>query len=165
MNEEDHLKQILEYLPQGLDIIKKVFSVGDTFHSFWNKVRQRKVKKLFDQAEPHMEKIRNALEGEEFQSYFLAVIDQVANEANEKKIEHWKNALVHLATDFKDFEFKDNYLRTLGQLTVLDLMVLHKIYSAVDYDGTIAALEKRVIDPLVEKSVPRELIDQPRNGD
>ncbi len=68
-------------------------------------------------------------QSEDLQRYFFSSIDEVAKEANIEKIEAWKNAIIHLATDFQGFEYKDNFFRILSDLTVFDLTVLYKIYS------------------------------------
>ncbi len=61
--------------------------------------------------------------------YFFKILDEVSCEANIQKIETWKNATIHLATDYYDFDFKDNFLKSLSSLSVFDLTVLYKAYS------------------------------------
>lgn len=68
------------------------------------------------------------------------IIDEVAREANTEKIKAWKNATIRLATDYSEFEFKDNFFRILSNLTIFDLTVLHNIYSN-DYTGKPIANE------------------------
>lgn len=68
-------------------------------------------------------------EREDIQRYFFSILEEVSNEANLEKLESWKNAVIHLATDFQDFDFKDNFISVLSSLSVFDLTVLYKIYS------------------------------------
>ena len=63
------------------------------------------------------------------QRYFFSAIDAVTKESNIIKIEAWKNAVIHLATDFQNFEYTDNFFKILSDLTVFDLTMLYKIYS------------------------------------
>lgn len=78
-------------------------------------------------------------QNEELQRYFFSAIDEVAKEANIEKIEIWKNAVMHLATDFQDFEYKDNFFKILSDLTVFDLTLLYKIYSTESESGRIGS--------------------------
>ncbi len=64
---------------------------------------------------------------------FLGVIDRVSQEANVKKIENWKNATIHLATDYSTFDFNDEFIRCLADVSVFDLTLLHKVY-ATDFE-------------------------------
>ena len=66
---------------------------------------------------------------EDLQRYLFAIIEKVSVEANEVKIDAWKNSVIYLATDFADFDYNDNFLRSLDDFTVFDLTVLYKIYS------------------------------------
>src|SRR5690554_2749328 len=43
-------------------------------------------------------------ESEELERLFFSFLDKVAAEANQEKIDAWKNATIHLATDFRDFD-------------------------------------------------------------
>lgn len=94
---------------------------------------------------------------EELLRYFVSVVDRVANEANARKIDCWKNAIVHLATDFRGFQFRDAFISALDQLTVFDLTVLHKVYST---DFSQPAFEGELIDFFVARGVPRDYVVQ-----
>jgi hypothetical protein len=97
-------------------------------------------------------------ESEQLQSYFFKAVDEVAREANLEKIDHWKSAVIHLATDFKDYDFKDNLIRTLTDLTAFELTVLHHIYS------TKFEREHRVENEVIEffegLGAPRPMVEQ-----
>ena len=66
---------------------------------------------------------------EELQEYFFTIVEHAAHEANRAKISRWSSSAIHLATDFQEFPFKDNFIRTLVDLTEFDLTVLAMIYS------------------------------------
>jgi hypothetical protein len=66
---------------------------------------------------------------EDLQRYFFKIIDNVSKEANLEKLDSWKNAVIRLATDFSDYDYKDTFIVTLSQLTVFDLTILFIIYS------------------------------------
>src|SRR4029078_3608484 len=68
-------------------------------------------------------------ESDEFQDYFFTILQNPAHEASRAKIGRWKDATVHLATDYSDYGFKDNFIRTLEDITELDITVLSFIYS------------------------------------
>jgi hypothetical protein len=94
---------------------------------------------------------------EDLQRYLFSIVDKVAHEANINKINSLKNATVHLATDFKDFDYNDNLLSTLNDLTVFDLTILHEIYST-DYNKE--HFEEEVINFFVRRDVPKDIILQ-----
>ena len=94
---------------------------------------------------------------DELQRHFFSMVDKVANEVNLEKIESWKNAMVHLATDFKDFDFKDNFIRSLEDLTVFDLTVLHKIYST---EFVKEHFEDELFDFFYNREVPKDFVLQ-----
>lgn len=94
---------------------------------------------------------------EELSRCFLSVVDRVANEANARKIDCWKNAIVHLATDFRGFQFRDAFISTLDQLTVFDLTVLHKVYST---DFSRPDFERSLTDFFIARGVPRDYVVQ-----
>jgi len=66
---------------------------------------------------------------EDLQRHFIYIIDKVSLETNVEKIKKWKNAVINLTSDFKDFDFKDNFISSLESLSVFDLTVLSLIYS------------------------------------
>ena len=94
---------------------------------------------------------------EDLQRYLFSIVDKVAHEVNINKINSLKNATVHLATDFKDFDYNDNLLSTLNDLTVFDLTVLHKTYST---DFNKEHFEEEIISFFVKRDMPRDLIIQ-----
>lgn len=67
-------------------------------------------------------------EREDLQRYFLQSIEKVSLEVNIDKIDKWKNAMIHIATDYKEFSFKDNFIYCLESLSILDLVVMKIIY-------------------------------------
>lgn len=90
---------------------------------------------------------------EDLQRYFLQFIEKVSLEANVEKIEKWKNVIIHITSDFKDYSFKDNFITSLESLSVFDLTVLHIIYHEDKqnvYDVHFARkkiIEKLKVDP------------------
>jgi len=91
------------------------------------------------------------------QNLFFSIMDKVSTEANEEKIRRWKNAVIHLATDFKDFDYKDNFLRTLEDLTPFDMTVLHYVCSR---EFSRESLTKEVVQYFQEKSAPVGIVNQ-----
>ncbi len=87
------------------------------------------VEKYFEQILAEGKDLTIFGEREDLRRYLFKIIDEVSREANIEKIEKWKNVTIHLALDFRDFDYKDNFLRVLSDLTVFDLTVLYKIYS------------------------------------
>ncbi|MGE5574020.1 MAG: hypothetical protein ACM3ZU_13550 [Bacteroidota bacterium] len=88
---------------------------------------------------------------------FLSVVDRVANEAHIRKIDCWKNAVVHLATDFRDFQLRDTFISALGYLTVFDLTVVHKVYST---DFAKEGFEEEIAGFFTHRNVPIEYVRQ-----
>ncbi len=91
------------------------------------------------------------------QRYFFNVIDNVASEANLEKLDSWKNAVMHLANDFIDFDYKDSFISVLSYLTVFDLTVLYKIYST-EYDSEI--FETKLLEYFDTRGIKKEYVLQ-----
>lgn len=96
-------------------------------------------------------------ESEELERLFFSFLDKVAAEANQEKIDAWKNATIHLATDFRDFDYKDNFVQALDSLTALDLTVLTKIYST---DFKKEYFERELTEFLAGRGIPTDIIVQ-----
>lgn len=97
-------------------------------------------------------------DSEELQSYFFTIIQNVSHEANAAKIEYWKDSVIHLATDFKDYDFTDSLIRTLSDLTSFELTVLYKFYSN-DFSPEVQ-LRDKVIESFEILKVPRHHTQQ-----
>lgn len=119
--------------------------------------RKSNVEKFFEKLIESNEDIKIFGSREDLQRQLFSIIEKVSNEANQDKIEHWKNAVIRLATDFKDFDFKDNFIRTLDYLTVFDMTVLFEIYSR-DFDNE--NFEEELLNNLTRKHVPSEIAIQ-----
>lgn len=65
--------------------------------------------------------------------YFLAILNKVAHEPNQEKVKLWCNATIQIVSGFDDPNFKDNFIRTLDDLTIFDLKVLANIYE-IDFE-------------------------------
>jgi hypothetical protein len=92
------------------------------------------------------------------QGYFLSIVERFLREANDSKIEQWKNAMVHLMTDFRNFDYKDSYLVTLEALTAFDLTVLSQIYILNESEHLDLMLS--VLQFFEKKEAPEELVVQ-----
>jgi hypothetical protein len=68
-------------------------------------------------------------DSDELRNYLFTILQNTIHEASRAKIGRWKDAVVHLATDFREFGFKDNFIRTLEDISELDITVLSFIYS------------------------------------
>ena len=128
--------------------LQTVTSVLQAYATF----RKTSVETFFElliQESPDMKGVEAS---DKLKSQFFSIIEKVSREFNQKKLESWKNATIHLATDFSKFDFNDCFIRTLNDITVFDLTVLQTIYST-DYpkesiqEDTIAYFEKRKVDP------------------
>jgi hypothetical protein len=95
---------------------------------------------------------------DELQGYFFSMVEHAAQEANRAKINRWKDAVIHLATDFKEYNFKDNFIRTLDDLTEFDLTVLLMIYTTEFARGR--GLEGKVADYFEHCDIGRPLTQQ-----
>lgn len=127
----------------------------------YNAFRKTNVERFFKRLIESEQDLSIIGDREDLQRHFFSIVDKVANEANIEKIESWKNAMVHLATDFKDFDFKDNFISTLEYLTVFDLTVLHKIHSTDYIEGE--DLENKILDYFMNRNVPEEMVRQSIN--
>jgi hypothetical protein len=97
-------------------------------------------------------------EREELQEYCFMMVEKAAQEANRAKINRWKDAIIHLATDFADSNFKDNLITTLGDLTEFDLTVFLLIYSSSAGQGK--GLDRTVKDYFEHCDIGRPLTTQ-----
>lgn len=87
--------------------------------------------------------------------YFFSVMERFRRESNMDKIEQWKNAMIHLITDFYDYDYKDNLLSILESLTAFDLTVLSEFYVINQQNqDTFLVNFFRFFD---EKGVPEEM--------
>lgn len=100
-----------------------------TILSGYNAFRKTNVEKFFEKIVKEnidLSKIGN----EEYLSRrFYNIMEIVSLEANTEKIENWKNVVIHLVTDYYNFDYNDNFVEILKVLTVFDLTILHKIYT------------------------------------
>ncbi|MGE5604719.1 MAG: hypothetical protein ACM3YE_03395 [Bacteroidota bacterium] len=142
--------QVASLTGVGAQVLATVLQTYVTF-------KKSNVEKYFEQLIQEGKDLKVFGERDDLQRYLFTIVDKVSIEANIEKIEKWKNATIHLALDFKDFEFKDNFLSTLESLTVFDLTVLHKIYST---DFKKEHFESELIEFFNKKSVMEEIIMQ-----
>ena len=142
--------QIASIIGLGTQVITTILQTYTTF-------KQSNVEKYFEELIKEGKDLRAIGAREDLQRYLFSIVDKVSTEANIEKIDKWKNATIHLALDFKDFEFKDNFLSTLDILTVFDLTVLQKIYST---DFGKEHFEKELIDFFKGKKVMEEIVMQ-----
>jgi hypothetical protein len=97
-------------------------------------------------------------EHEELQEYFVMIVEKAAQEANRAKINRWQDAIIHLATDFADSNFKDNLIQTLADLTEFDLTVFLLIYSWSAGQGKV--LDRTVKDYFEHCDIGRPMTAQ-----
>lgn len=134
----------------GVNTVSTLMEMYTTF-------RKSNVEQYFKELKETDQDLTSIGDREDLQRHFFSIVDKVAQETNINKISSLKNATVHLATDFKDFDYNDNLLSTLNDLTVFDLTILHKIYST-DYNKE--HFEEEVINFFVRRDVPKYLILQ-----
>jgi hypothetical protein len=131
-------------------------SVTTIFQGF-SSFRRSNVDKFFEQLLQTKEDLTVFGKHDDLQRYLFSILEKVSHEANQEKIESWKNATIRLATDFNKFDYKDNFIRTLDFLTAFDLTVLVAIYS---FEFKNENIEKELLEVLERKSVPREMTMQ-----
>lgn len=141
MLDTSQLLSLATSLGVGMQILSTTLQTYTAF-------RQNNVEILLQKLLDSNTDLRAIGHNEDLQRYFLSAIDEVAKEANKEKIDAWKNAIIHLATDFQRFEFKDNFFRILSDLTVFDLTVLYEIYST-EFDSDI--FESKLYTSLEDK--------------
>lgn len=98
---------------------------------------------------------------EDLQRQVLAIMDKVANEPRQEKIDRWRNATIHMATNFKNqhIDVTENYLQALDGLTVLDLMVLSEIYT-VNLSGDSDDFAQKIFIPFSDRGFAKPLVEQ-----
>ncbi len=115
--------QIAAVVGVGVQTITTIFQMYSTF-------RKSNVERFFEYLLDTKKDLSSIGKRTDLQRIFFSIVDRVAREETLEKIQRWKNALVHLATDFAGVDFKDSYTRILDNLSVLDLTVLSAIYSS-----------------------------------
>jgi hypothetical protein len=116
------LMQVSELTGVALHAISTVLNSYQAF-------RQSNVEKYFGELIKSNQDLKAISTDEELQSRFYYIIDQVAKERNQKKLNAWKNATISLAVENIDFDEVDGHFQTLEYLTYFDLLVLYKIYT------------------------------------
>lgn len=144
---EDQLAMILGLGAQTITALLQTYTV----------FRKTNVEMYFKKLLNENVSIKEIGQSEELRRYFFSIVDEVSTEASTEKIEKWKNATVHLATDFKDFDFKDTFIHTLENLTIFDLTVLSKIYST---DFKKDYFEKEIVNYFKSKDVNENYVFQ-----
>lgn len=124
---------------------------------FYTSFRKTNVERYFDEIIKSGKDVSKIGQREDLQRYFFSIIDKVSKEANTEKIEKWKNATIHLAQDFSDFDYKDNLIRTLEDITVFELTVLYKIYST---DFQKQHFEHEIVDYYINKGASKDMVMQ-----
>src|SRR5690606_9058252 len=143
----------LEVVKAISDIVGISTNVLTTSVNFYlTNFRKSNVEKFFEKLIDSKESLTSIGEREDLQRYFLSILDKVSNEANIEKINQWKNVVIRLATDFKDFDYKDNFINILDNLSVFDLTVLHHIYSSSQY----VSIKESTINYFLRKNVQNE---------
>ena len=141
---------IATYTGVGIQTISTILQIYTSF-------RKTNVEQYFDKIIKSGKDVSKIGQSEDLQRYFFSIIDKVSKEANIEKIEKWKNATIHLAQDFCDFDYKDNFIRTLDDLTVFELTILYKIYSS---DFQKQHFEQELINYFINKGVGEDMIMQ-----
>ncbi len=119
--------------------------------------RKTNVEKYFGLLLESEVKIDKIEENPKLKEAFFTIVEKVSRECNLEKIKKWKDATVHIVTDFSDFDFKDNLIQTLDVLTALDLTVLEMIYNNDFSEGT---LEDEVVKYFKRLKVPTYITQQ-----
>lgn len=144
------LNEIANYVGLGLETFQTMVILYTSF-------KKTNVEKFFSMLIDSKKDIKKIGHSDELQRYFFSIIDKISVEANQEKLKSWKNVVIHLATDFSDYDFKDNFIRTLDDLTVFDLTVLYKIYST---EFPKEHVEKEVVEFFVIKGIPDYIVMQ-----
>jgi len=118
---------VIELIGLGMSVVQTGTGLYQTFHR--TKVEQLCTKLLEEKIDVEsLQADHNNL------GYFFSILERFRRESNMDKIEEWKNAMVHLITDFHDYEYKDNLLSILESLTSFDLTVLSEFYLINDQE-------------------------------
>ena len=133
--------------------IQTVTSALQAYVTF-RKTNVEKYFRLLLESEANIGKIE---ENPKLKETFFTVVEKVSRECNLEKIKKWKNATIHIVTDFRDFDFKDNLIQTLDALTALDITVLEVIYSN---DFSEETLEDEVVKYFEHRKVPTYVTQQ-----
>ncbi len=144
------LNEIAVYIGIASPVIQGILNCYTTF-------KKTNVESFFKILLESKENISKIGKRDDLERYFLSIIDKVSLEANKEKINKWKNAVIHLAQDFSDFDYKDNFIRTLDDLTVFDLSVLYKIYST---KFKKEHFEKELIEYFINKGTDKNMVMQ-----
>jgi hypothetical protein len=110
------------------------------------------IKKLL----PYKKDIIGLKVDDNFRREILSILDIIAHETEMQKLDHWKNAILRLATDFHDFSFKNNFIKILQDLTIFDLTVLTKIYSTNFNDENF---DTELVDFFQAKDAPKQFVN------
>ncbi len=123
----------------------------------YSTLRRSNIEKYFERLVEAEKDLAIIEKDSELKRKLFTIIEKVSREFNLKKIERWKNATIHLATDFADFDFNDNLIRALDDLTVFDLTVLQVVYST---DFSKEHFESEVIEYFKRRKAPEHVVRQ-----
>ncbi|WDL97898.1 hypothetical protein [Alicyclobacillus sp. ALC3] len=105
-----------------------VFSGTRSLSSAWVAFHRTKVEQLCQKIIDSGLDVSQIANEKTTQAYFFTIVDKYVREATDKKLEYWKNAMLHLMFDYRKFDFKDNFVSILESLTAFDLTVLGQFY-------------------------------------
>jgi hypothetical protein len=109
-------------------LVALALSGFQTFTGAWAAFNRTKLETLCGRILDSQQDVSKIMNDPTTQGYFFAIVHHYLHEANDEKLEQWKNAMIHLMFDYYDFPRKDNLLSILSALTAFDLTVLTKFY-------------------------------------
>ncbi|WP_258110078.1 hypothetical protein [Alicyclobacillus sp. SP_1] len=112
----------------ALDLVSLAMSTVQTGTSLYQNFHRTKAEQLCEKLLEEKVDVALLQDDPNNLGYFFSIWERFRRESNMDKIDQWKNAMVHLITDFHDYDYKDNLLSILESLTAFDLTVLSEFY-------------------------------------
>lgn len=137
--------------------ISAVNSILLAYQSF----RKSSVEKYFELLMEPCKDLSDIINDSKLEAYFFGIIEKVSREFNLEKIKCWRNATINLVGDFSDFDFTDNFIRTLDNLSVFDITVLEIAYKLdfakenIEAELTMYFTKRKVDINFVKNSIKR----------
>ena len=131
-------------------------TVGTILQSYAT-FKKSNVEKYFELLIAEKKDLSKIGENEDLKRLFFCILDKVANEVKQEKINNWKNLTIKLAGSLTVDDFAENLTKTLEDMTAFDLTVLFVIYST-DYKRK--HFKNDLNDYFLKKDIRPEFIQQ-----